>query len=62
MCMYYTYIIKRAQERKGWYRMSKYRFESGSVYEYSAEQNAYIFIAKLNGRTRAQFIREYESN
>lgn len=42
--------------------MSKYRFESGSVYEYSAEHGAYIFIGKLNGRTRAQFIREYEEN
>lgn len=40
--------------------MAKYRFESGSVYEYDAEQNAYIFIGKLNGKTRKQFIKEYE--
>ena len=40
--------------------MSKYRVESGSVYEYDAEQKAYVFIGKLNGKTRKQFIREYE--
>lgn len=40
---------------------SKYRFESGSAYEFNASQNAYIFIGKLNGRTQKQFIREYEA-
>lgn len=40
---------------------SKYRFESGSVFEFSASQNAYVFIGKLNGRTKAQFIRDYEA-
>jgi hypothetical protein len=42
--------------------MSKYRVESGSVYEYSAGQNAYVFIGKLNGKTCKQFIKEYEES
>ena len=37
-----------------------YRFCNNSVYEYNREQNAYIFIGKLNGRTEEQFIQEYE--
>lgn len=41
--------------------MSKYRVESGSVYEYSAEHNAYLFIGNLNGKTKKQFIKEYEA-
>lgn len=40
--------------------MDQYRVESGSVYEYDKEQNAYVFIGKLNGKTRKQFIDEYE--
>jgi len=40
--------------------MAKYRFESGSVYEFDAAHNAYIFIGKLNGKTKKQFIKEYE--
>jgi hypothetical protein len=36
--------------------MNKYRVESGSVYEYSAENRAYVFCGKLNGRTLKQFI------
>ena len=40
--------------------MDKYRVESGAVYKYSKEHNAYIFIGKLNGKTRKQFIKEYE--
>jgi hypothetical protein len=40
---------------------SKYRFESGSAYEFSATQNAYGFIGKLNGRSKVKFIREYEA-
>lgn len=40
--------------------MDKYRVESGSVYELDEEQNAYVFIGKLNGKTRKQFIDEYE--
>lgn len=42
--------------------MNKYRTESGSVYEYSAEHNAYIFIGKLNGQKVKDFIREYEES
>ena len=37
-----------------------YRFELDSVYEYSIEQDAYIFIGKLNGRTEQEFIEDYE--
>lgn len=40
--------------------MEKYRFESGSAYEYSNQQKAYVFIGKLNGRTKKQFIADYE--
>lgn len=41
-------------------KTDKYRFESGSVYEYCKQSHAYLFIGKLNGRTRNQFITEYE--
>lgn len=37
-----------------------YRFESGSVYEYSCQAKAYIFIGKLNGRAKRKFINDYE--
>ncbi len=41
--------------------MEKYRFDQyGSVYEYSKEQGAYIFIGKLNGSTEKEFIADYE--
>jgi hypothetical protein len=40
--------------------MNKYRFESGSAYIYCSEHKAFVFIGKLNGRTKAQFIKEYE--
>lgn len=41
--------------------MEQYRFdEYGSVYEYSAKNHAYLFIGKLNGRTREQFLADYE--
>ena len=40
---------------------AEYRVENGSVYEYSVQQRGYVFIGKLNGRTQAQFIREYEA-
>ena len=42
-------------------KIEKYRFESGSVYEYSESHKAYIFIGKLNGRSKAKFIKEYEN-
>ena len=41
-------------------KTDKYRFESGSVYEYCKQSHAYLFIGKLNGRTKKQFIAEYE--
>lgn len=40
--------------------MGKYRFESGSAYEYDENERAYIFIGKLNGLTKTEFIEEYE--
>jgi hypothetical protein len=39
-----------------------YRLESGSVFEYSPLDDAYIFIGKLNGKSLKQFIREYEGD
>jgi len=42
--------------------MEQYRFDQyGSVYEYSKEHKAYVFIGKLNGRTKKQFIKDYEN-
>jgi hypothetical protein len=43
--------------------MEKYRFDHayGSVYKYSNDQKAYVFIGKLNGRTEKQFIEDYEN-
>jgi hypothetical protein len=39
--------------------MEKYRFDQyGSVYKLNGDH--YIFIGKLNGRTEAEFISEYE--
>ena len=32
----------------------------GSVYEYDAKENAYVFIGKLNGDTLEEFIMDYE--
>ena len=40
--------------------VERYRLEHGSVYEYSKECNAYLFIGKLNGDTLEQFIKDYE--
>lgn len=31
-----------------------------SVFEWSEEQNAYVFIGKLLGRTEEEFIKDYE--
>ena len=39
--------------------MDLYRFESGSVYELDGD--SYIFIGKLNGQTKKEFIEEYEA-
>ena len=41
--------------------MDTYRFESGSAYKFSKEHSAYIFIGKLNGQSKRNFIKEYES-
>jgi len=38
--------------------MNDYRVESGAVYEYRKDRNAYIFLGKLNGRTLRQFIED----
>jgi hypothetical protein len=41
--------------------MNKYRFDQyDSVYEFDDEQCAYIFIGKLNGRTKKEFLAEYD--
>jgi len=41
--------------------MEKYRFDQyDSVYEYDKRQKAYVFIGKLNGRTKKEFIKDYE--
>lgn len=34
----------------------QYRICTGSVYEYSEEQDAYIFIGQLMGRTLKEFL------
>ena len=52
-------LIRQRDERE---IMNKYRFESGSAYEFSKEQDAYIFIGKLNGRTKEQFLSDYEGS
>jgi len=39
-----------------------YRFDQyGSVFEYDADAQAYIFTGKLNGRTEEEFISDYEN-
>ena len=39
-----------------------YRFDpqTGSVYEYNETEKAYFFVGSLNGRTEADFIRDFE--
>lgn len=54
-------ILKVRKEIKE-HIMSRYRVESGSVYEYSESHKAYLFIGKLNGLTKKQFITEYEDS
>lgn len=41
---------------------SRFRVESGSVYEFDADLNCYVFCGKLNGRTLEEFISEYEQD
>ena len=37
----------------------QYRFDQyGSVYEFSEENDCYLFIEKLNGRTEKEFLDE----
>ena len=43
-------------------RYDKYRFECGTVYKYKYDAGCYICIGKLNGRTRKQFISDYEGS
>jgi hypothetical protein len=40
----------------------QYRFDHAydSVYEYSNEQQAYVLIGKMNGRTEEEFVNDYE--
>ena len=40
----------------------KYRWECGKLYEYSKEQNGYLFVAAGNGKTKKQTIKEYEEH
>jgi len=43
--------------------MNKYRFENGSLFEYSEESNAYIFCFKdYTCTTKKEAIKEYENN
>ena len=42
--------------------MEKYRFDQyDSVYEYNDNQQAYLFVGKLNGQTKKEFIEAYEN-
>jgi len=44
-------------------RMNKYRFENGSLFEYSEKSNAYIFCFKdYTCTTKKEAIKEYENN
>ena len=40
--------------------IGEYRFENGTVYKCSGINNAYLFIGKLNGRSKKQFIADYK--
>ena len=43
-------------------KTKEYRFDQyDSVYRYSVAINAYIFVGKLNGKTRKQFIADHQS-
>ena len=53
-------LIRQREKREK--TMNKYRFESGAVYKYNSDQDAYIFIGKLNGRTKKQFLSDYEGS
>ena len=39
--------------------MKKFRIEHGSVYEFSPEDNAYIFCGKLNGQDKFKWLYEH---
>jgi len=42
-------------------KIEKYRFENGSLYEFDAEQDAYVFCySHPHARTEAQAIRRYK--
>ena len=38
----------------------RYRWENGKLFEYDSDQNAYIFVAAGNGRSKEETIRDYE--
>lgn len=42
----------------------QYRFDgsTGTLYEYSKDQEAYIFAAKANGRSKRKTIEDYEES
>ena len=39
-----------------------YRVETGKLYVYSRERNAYVFVLSMNGRTKRQAIRDYQES
>jgi len=39
--------------------MNKFRFENRKVFIYDASMRAYVFCGNLNGRSKAQFKRDY---
>lgn len=51
----------RANGKRGG-RPARFRFDTAynAVYEYDAEARAYLFCGKLNGRTQAQFKKDYD--
>ena len=54
------YMIEKAEERSK-QSMGKYRTdEYGSVYEYDADSQGYIFIGKLNGQSLSEWLIDYD--
>ena len=44
-------------------KTKEYRFDQyDSVYKYSVAISAYIFVGKLNGKTRKKFIADHQSH
>ena len=42
----------------------KYRFDqqTGTLYEFDYNQNAYVFVANANGKTESETIADYEES